>query len=179
MSLFGSIFKGAGNIGSQIGSVFGMGGSKYKNENDLPWFERSILKAGAGLEGIDKKILGIVGLEDYAPSSFTDIQDKMKTDISQKGYSSGWDWNTFWHGSTPYKTYDSVFNDKDNLDKSLPSSLEMGGGISGGGESNKFGDDLPGRLGMSTAQNSLGKAIAYQEDPALNDQNYNLNNFNF
>lgn len=85
MSLFGSIFKGAGKIGSQVGSFFGGGDSKYKSENDLPWFERSLLKAGAGLEGIDKKIMGIVGLEDYAPSSFTDIQDKIKTDISQKG----------------------------------------------------------------------------------------------
>ena len=55
MSLFGSIFKGAGKIGSQVGSFFGGGDSKYKSENDLPWFERSLLKAGAGLEGIDKK----------------------------------------------------------------------------------------------------------------------------
>lgn len=175
MSLFGSIFKGAGKIGSQVGSFFGGGDSKYKSENDLPWFERSLLKAGAGLEGIDKKIMGIVGLEDYAPSSFTDIQDKIKTDISQKGYSSGWDWNTFWHGSTPYKVYDQ---DKEDLDKTLPSSLQTGAGISGGGQNN-MGDDLPNRLGVRQSTSSFGKAIAVEDEPGLNDQNYNLNNFNF
>lgn len=179
MSFFGSIFKGAEKVGSEVGSFFGGGDSRYKSEGDLPWFERSLLKAGSGLEGIDKKIMGIVGLEDYAPSSITDMRDKIKTDIAQKGYSSGWNWDTFWRGSTPYKAYDAFFNDKEDLNKSLQSSLETGAGISGGGQSNKMGDDLPGRLGAAQAQNSLGKAIAYQEEPALNDQNYNLNNFNF
>ncbi len=178
MGFLGSIFKGAENVGSQIGSLFGGGNPKYKSEKDLPWFERSLLKAGAGLEGIDKKIMGIVGLEDYAPSSITDIQDKIKTDISQKGYSSGWDWNTFWHGSTPYKTYDQFFNDKEELDKSLPSSLDTGAGISGGGQNN-MGDDLPNRLGVGQSASSYGKAIAVEDEPGLNDQNYNLNNFNF
>jgi hypothetical protein len=162
-----------------LGKDLGIGGHKVSNYGDLPWAERTALSFGSGMESAGKSLLGLVGLGDYAPSSFTDAKNQIKTDISQKGYSSGVNLDTLWKGSGPYKLYDSVFNDKGELDKSLPSSLEMGGGISGGGESNKFGDDLPGRLGMSTAQNSLGKAIAYQEDPALNDQNYNLNNFNF
>ena len=57
----------------------------------------------------------------------------------------------------------------------------MGAGVSGGGQQSGggMGDDLPGRLGMQMGGNSLGKALAIQEEPALKDENYNKNNFNF
>jgi len=170
------------NSTKDLARDLGMGGGKhrYTSYGDLPWAERMALNLGSGMEGAGKKVLGIVGLDDYAPSSFTDAKNKIKTDISQKGYSSGnINLKSFWHGSGPYKFYEDVFKDKNTLDKDLASSLDTGAGISGGGQSNKMGDDLPGRLGLSQSDSSLGKAIAYQEDPALNDQNYNLNNFNF
>lgn len=156
------------------------GGSHHKvtNYNDLPWSERTMLSLGSGVEGGVKSVFGLVGLEDYAPSSLTDAKNQIKTDIAQKGYSSGIKDNSLWRGTPIYKLYDNFFNDKGNLNKSLPSSLETGAGISGGGQNN-MGDDLPNRLGVGQSSSSFGKAIAVEDEPGLNDQNYNLNNFNF
>ena len=163
------------------GSGSGPGGN-YKSWDEVPWWERTVMNIGSGVEGVGKKLMGVVGLDDYAPSSFTDEKDKMKSDIAQKGSSSGWDWGVFGGGSQVGKIYDKFVNDHPDLKDSAGSSLEMGAGVSGGGEQSggsQFGDNLPGRLGMQMGGNSLGKALALEEDPALKDENYNKNNFNF
>lgn len=197
MSFFGDLWGGvksvAGGIAGGVsdivhgknpfaGSGSGPGGN-YTSYDEVPWWERTILNVGSGIEGVGKKIMGVVGLDDYAPSMFTDEKEKMKSDIAQKGSSSGWDWGTFGKGWGGYKIYDQLVNDHPSLKDSAGSSLEMGAGVSGGGENsgggNNLGDNLSTRLGMQMGGNSLGKALAIQEEPALQDENYNKNNFNF
>lgn len=184
-SVAGGIAGGVSDIvhGKNLFARSGSGpGGNYRSYDEVPWWERTILNVGSGVESVGKKIMGVVGLDDYAPSMFTDEKNKIKSDIAQKGSSSGWDWETFGKGSGGYKIYDQLVNDHPSLKDSAGSSLEMGAGVSGGGENsgggNNLGDNLSTRLGMQMGV-SLGKALAIQEEPALQDENYNKNNFNF
>lgn len=153
--------------------------SDYKKWGDIPWWERGIINVGSGFEDLQKKLYGVVGAEDYAFSGFTDEKEKMKRDFSLKGGSSGWDWNTFLGGNQADKVIKGITGDDSGLDDSLPSSLKTGSGISGGGVNSM--DNLSGRLGLGGQQggNSLGKALAVEQDPALDDKNFNRNNFSF
>jgi hypothetical protein len=153
----------------------------YKSWSDLPWYERAILNAGSAIEGGFEKIGGMIGLEDYMPSQFSDVKSHIKTDIAQKGTSEGWDWESFGKGIPAYKIYDALVNEHDALDKYAGSSMQTGGGISGQGEQMKIhGGGVKG-MGGSPLEGgeSLGRRLAIQEEPALEEDNYNYNNFSF
>ena len=153
----------------------------YGSWDDVPWYERAILNVGSGLESVGKKIGGFVGLDDYVSSSFTDTKNKIKSDIAQKGSSQGFDWGTFGKGTSGYKIYDTLVNDHPNIDESTGSSFNMGANVSGGGESQMkvYGGNVNTQQSVPENGNSLGKALAVEPDVALQDENYNYNNFNF
>ena len=153
----------------------------YDSWSDVPWYERAILNVGSGLESVGKKIGGFVGLDDYVSSSFTDTKNKMKSDIEQKGSSAGWDWGAFGKGTSGYKIYDALANDHPNISESTGSSFNMGANVSGGGENQMrvSSGGVNNQASSSDGGNSLGKALAVEPDAALEDENYNYNNFNF
>jgi len=152
----------------------------YGSWDDVPWYERAILNVGSGLESVGKKIGGFVGLDDYVSSSFTDTKNKIKSDIAQKGASQGWDWGAFGKGSSGYKIYDALANDHPNISESTGSSFNMGANVSGSGE-NPMNVHSGGVMQQAAPDsgNSLGKALAVEPDVALEDENFNYNNFNF
>jgi len=153
----------------------------YDSWSDVPWYERAILNVGSGLESVGKKIGGFVGLDDYVSSSFTDTKNKMKSDMEQKGSSDGWDWGAFGKGTSGYKIYDALANDHPNIAESTGSSFNMGANVSGGGENQMkvYSGGVNNQASSSDGGNSLGKALAVEPDAALEDENYNYNNFNF
>lgn len=153
----------------------------YGSWNDVPWYERAILNVGSGLESVGKKIGGFVGLDDYVSSSFNDTKNKIKSDIAQKGASQGWDWGAFGKGSSGYKIYDALANDHPNISESTGSSFNMGANVSGGSQNQMkvYGGNVNMQQSVPENGNSLGKALAVEPDVALQDENYNYNNFNF
>lgn len=205
MGFFGDLWSGVKSVGSSvIGSIESVGEtvahgvgnvlqgknpfsaenqkpSEYKSWDDVPWYERAALNIGSGVESAGKKIAGFVGLDDYAPSMFTDTKNQIKSDISQKGSSEGWNWETFGKGTGGYKIYDALVNDHPNLSESTGSSLEMGAGVSGGGENQMkvYGGGVNTQAAPPTSGTSLGKALAIEPEIALQDENFNYNNFNF
>ena len=153
----------------------------YDSWSDVPWYERAILNVGSGLESVGKKIGGFVGLDDYVSSSFTDTKNKMKSDMEQKGSSDGWDWGAFGKGTSGYKIYDALAHDHPNIAESTGSSFNMGANVSAGGENQMriSGGGVNNQASSSDGGSSLGKALAVEPDAALEDENYNYNNFNF
>ena len=153
----------------------------YGSWDDVPWYERALLNVGSGFESVGKKIGGFVGLDDYVPSSFTDTKNKIKSDINQQGTSQGWDWGAFGKGSSGYKVYDALVNDHPSIEESTGSSFNMGAQVSGSGESqmNVHGGGVNHQMASSESGNSLGKALAVEPDVALEDENFNNNNFSF
>jgi len=178
-----TVAHGVGNVlqGKNPFNSANQGPSNYKSWDEVPWYERAVLNVGSGLESVGKKLGGFVGLDDYVSSSFTDTKNKMKSDIEQKGSSEGWDWGTFGKGYGGYKIYDALANDHPNISASTGSSLEMGAGVSGGGENpmKVYGGGVNAEQQPPASGTSLGKALAVEPDVALQDENYNYNNFNF
>lgn len=178
-----TVAHGVGNVlqGKNPFDEKNQGPSNYKSWDKVPWYERAVLNVGSGLESVGKKVGGMVGLEDYVSSSFTDTKNKMKSDIDQKGSSEGWDWETFGKGNGGYKIYDALANDHPNISESTGSSLDMGAGVSGGGENQMkvYGGGVNTGQQPPSSGSSLGKALAVEPDVALQDENYNYNNFNF
>ena len=178
-----TVAHGVGNVlqGKNPFDEKNQGPSNYKSWDEVPWYERAVLNVGSGLESVGKKVGGMVGLEDYVSSSFTDTKNKMKSDIDQKGSSEGWDWNTFGKGYGGYKIYDALANDHPNISESTGSSLDMGAGVSGGGENQMkvYGGGVNNQAATPESGTSLGKALAVELDVALQDENFNYNNFNF
>lgn len=189
MSFFGSLWDGVKSVGSGVASaatdVWNTGkdlvgaGHGYDKWDDVPWLERTLMNVGSGVEGVGKKLGGMVGLEDYMPSNFTDEKNRMKMQLEQQGHTGGWDWGTFGKGIPAYKIGDALFGDHPNLDENTGSSLEMGSGVTGGGEDamKVHGGGMSG--GTPSMGQSLGRELAIEEEPALADENHNENNFSF
>lgn len=148
----------------------------YKSYSEIPWYQRAILKVMSTGEQIGKKAAGIVGLEDYTPEEFSNVKSKIETELAQKGSTEGWDWREWWKGTLPHKLYDTAFGPgESDIEKYGETSMPTGGAITGA-----TGGMPQGGVGQPIESGeSLGRRLAVQEEPALEENNFNYNNFSF
>ena len=155
--------------------------SEYQKWDELPWYQRAGMSIVSGMERLQKAALGMVGMEDAAQSSFTNERNRMKMQLKQQGSTDGLSLGGLWEGSQVYKLGDALFGDENKkLSETTGTSLQSGGGVTGGGEDMlKISGGSPSRMGASQGEESLGRALAVEEEPALEQDNYNYNNFSF
>lgn len=148
---------GAG-VGGLIGGLTGLGTAaesstidKEKQKyDDLSWYDKAATTIAAKTEGLTKDVAGIFGLEDSVSSENQNLLDRLK-----------------------YKT-------SDDFGTSLQNSGQVTGATSGPsiqGQGNFSGQGLGGEGG--TEGSTLGKKPALQQEPTLDQVNYNNNNFSF
>jgi hypothetical protein len=143
---------------------------RYTCWDEVPWWEKTCLNTGVGLEWPGLKLTGLVGLDKYYPSMFTDTKRKLQTELKETCASEGWDWATFGNGIGEVKVFKAITSIGDDDDPETsevsPEKLRSGEGqqVPAGGK-----ETAPKAVHAAQPVPVGGDAVALPDVPAFQE----------